>query len=140
VHTANLGHNEVDPRANLAGNVEGRHVANKTQRDAHMQQRNGNFPISSGATLLVAAAACLLGALVPNLVAVIVVAALMAAAIVAFALRRGGRMLETILAEELPPLLPLSADEERTGTSQQETDFVLHEHRRPPDHTIPPPR
>jgi hypothetical protein len=105
-----------------------------------MQQRNGNFPIFSGVTLLVAAAACLLGALMPDLVAVIVAAALTAAAIVAFALRRGGRLLETILAEELSPLSPLSANEETPGTSQQETDFVLHVHRRPPDRTIPPAR
>jgi hypothetical protein len=92
-----------------------------------MQQRNGYVPISAGVTLLVAAAACTLGALMSDLVAMVVAGMLVALAIAAFALRRAGRILDTILSEELSPLLPSAAEEAESGNSQQETDFVLHE-------------
>ena len=118
-----MGFNQIIPLDNMKGS----HVVDNTQRDAHMQRRNLNIPISSGVTLLIAAAACVLGALVPDLAAVIVAGVLVALAIVAFALRRGGRILETILSEELTPLLPLPAEEAESGTSQPETDFVFPE-------------
>ncbi|HEX3782488.1 MAG TPA: hypothetical protein VHX38_22720 [Pseudonocardiaceae bacterium] len=95
-----------------------------------MQQRNKKLPIYPGVTLLIAAAACLLGALVPDLVAAIIAGVLVIAAVAAFALGRAGRVLETILREELPPAAPWSPlpdEEQKLGNSQPETDFVLHE-------------
>lgn len=58
---------------------------------------------SNAITLLVAAAACAAGALLPPMFATIVASILLVSGIVAFALRRADHVLDAIFKEELSP-------------------------------------
>ncbi len=94
-----------------------------------MQQQHGNSPISPGTMLLVAGGACLLGSLTPVRVAIIIAASLLVIGVIAFALRRGNRTLEAILAEELSS--PRTAKTETSSGPPTETDFVRRTPQQP---------
>jgi hypothetical protein len=67
-----------------------------------MGRKNMAFSCSTGAALVLAAAACAAGALLPPVFAAIVGGVLFIAGLVAFSLRRAEHVLDAIIKEEVP--------------------------------------
>ncbi|HJP74000.1 MAG TPA: hypothetical protein VJ914_07015 [Pseudonocardiaceae bacterium] len=61
------------------------------------------FSSPAGAVLVVAAAACAIGALLPPVLAAVLAGMLLVAGVVAFSINRAEHVLDTIFKEELPP-------------------------------------
>jgi hypothetical protein len=68
-----------------------------------MGRKDMAFSCSTGAALVLAAAACTAGALLPTVFAAIVAGVLFVAGLVAFSVRRADHVLDAIIKEELSP-------------------------------------
>jgi hypothetical protein len=68
-----------------------------------MGRKDMSFSSSTGAALVLAAAACTAGALLPTVFAAIVAGVLFVAGLVAFSVRRADHVLDAIIKEELSP-------------------------------------